>query len=170
MPASAGRASEHKSHLFGMGPDRAMLRAALGVRARRTAPSRVTLVLTLGEVGHAFPTGDLFRRLVVSAEAVGADWFVLGEASRALHRRFELREATPGHSVRHVVADDRVGVGPPEPVELDLGDRARGRAIAWRVEYQRVEHPVGKDESAAVVADSVVVAEGTVPATTEDKP
>jgi hypothetical protein len=165
MPLATGSGGrEHKSHLFGPGTDHAMLRAAVTVRARRTSPSRVTLLLTPGQVGHAFPTGDLFRRLVVSVEAVGEDWFVLGEASRALRRRFEMRETEPGRMVRHLVGDDRVGVGRPEPLELDVGDRARGRPIAWRVEYQRVEHPLGADESGAVVADSVVVAEGLVPA------
>jgi cytochrome c554/c'-like protein len=170
MPLSTGRSGKHASHLFGLGPDHAMLRAAVSVRAVRTSPSRVTLLLTPGEVGHAFPTGDLFRRLVVSAEAVGEDWFVLGEASRALRRRFEMRETVPGQTVRHLVGDDRVGAGRTEPLELDVGERARGRPIAWRVEYQRVEHPLGKDESAAVVADSIVVADGLVPATTEERP
>jgi hypothetical protein len=162
MPLATGGARRHKSHLFELGTDHAMLRAAVTVRARRTSPSRVTLLLTAGQVGHAFPTGDLFRRLVVSAEALGEDWLVLGEASRALRRRFEMRETAPGHMVRHLVGDDRVGVGRPEPLELDVGDRARGRPIAWRVEYQRVEHPLGADESGAVVADSVVVAEGLI--------
>jgi hypothetical protein len=170
MPLSTGSTREHKSHLFGLGPDHAMLRAAVSVRALRTSSSRITLLLTPGDVGHAFPTGDLFRRLVVSAEAVGEDWFVLGEASRALRRRFEMRDAAPGLTVRHLVADDRVGVGRPEPVELDVGDGAHGRPIAWRVEYQRVEHPLGKNESAAVVADSVVIADGLVPATTKERP
>jgi hypothetical protein len=38
-----------------------------------------------------------------------------------------------------------------------------GARIAWRVEYQRVEHPVGVDDADAVVAESIVVAEGQVP-------
>jgi hypothetical protein len=146
-----------------------MLRAALSVRAWRASPSSITLVLTPGRVGHAFPTGDLFRRLVISAEAVGEDWIVLGEASRSLYRRFEMREIQPGHTLRHLIGDDRVGVGRPEPMELDVGEGARGQPIAWRVEYQRVEHPLGEDESAAVVAESIVIADGLVPATTEER-
>jgi hypothetical protein len=161
--ASGGR--KHRSHLFAASHDAAQLSAAVTVGARRTSALGITLTLAPGQVGHAFPTGDLFRRLVVTAEAVGDDWIVLGEASRALHRRFELREIAPGQTGRHVVGDDRVGVGRPQPLTFDLGEVARGRAIAWRVEYQRVEHPVGTDDSRAVVAASIVVAEGLVPAT-----
>ena len=152
------------SHLFAAARDPRMLRAAVIVTAERSAPSSLTLTLAPGKVGHAFPTGDLFRRLVVSAEAVGDEWTVVGEASRALHRRFELAEVGPGVVVRHRIGDDRVGVGPPEAIRLELGEEARGRALAWRVEYQRVEHPLGADESSAVVAESVIVAEGVVPA------
>jgi Cytochrome c554 and c-prime len=164
-----GQSGTHKSHLFGLGTDHSMLRAAVDVSVRRTSPSRVTLLLTPAQVGHAFPTGDLFRRLVVSAEAMGDDWFVVSETSRALSRRFEMRDSGTGQSLRHLISDDRVGVAPSETLELDLGDAARGRPIAWRVEYQRVEHPVGKDDSRAVVAESVVVAEGLAPATTEER-
>lgn len=155
----------HRSHLFGASRDLARLRSAVRVRGERVSPSSVRLTLTSGRVGHAFPTGDLFRRLVVSAEAVGDDWFVVSEASRQLRRRFEVRPMASGHFGRHVVADDRVGVDASTPVTLDLGEQARGRAIAWRVEYQRVEHPLGGDGSEAVLAGSAVVAEGFIAAT-----
>jgi hypothetical protein len=162
MPWAPGP-RRHRSHGFAAARDLPTLRAALTVTAARTSPSRVTITLAPGQVGHAIPTGDLFRRLVVSAEAVGDDWTVVSEASRALHRHFAFGPAAEGHVVRELVGDDRVGVGPSRPVDLDFGDAARGLAVAWRVEYQRVEHPLGADESDVVVADSVVVAEGVIP-------
>jgi len=162
MPEEGG----HRSHAFAASHDVAMLRSALVVTAARASASTVTVTLTRGNVGHAFPTGDLFRRLVVSAEAVEDDWVVVGEATRALHRRFELRETTPGslRRIRHLVDDDRVGAGvrAAVPVSLDLGERAVGRRVLWRVEYQRVEHPIGSEDVRAAVADSIVVAEGTL--------
>jgi hypothetical protein len=169
MPATAGPGS-HRSHRFDLGPDGAMLREAVVARARRVAPSRIAVTLTPGRVGHAFPTGDLFRRLVVTAEVVGEDWLVLGADSRSLRRRFELRDAGYGQTVRRLLEDDRVGAGPPEPITLDVGEGGRGRPIAWRVEYQRVEHPLGHDETSAVVADSVIVAEGVAPGAVEERP
>jgi hypothetical protein len=154
-------ADGHRSHAFAASRDPAMLRSAVNVRATR-GPTKVRLHLAPGAAGHAFPTGDLFRRLVVVAEAVGDDWAVSGEASRALERRFKMSAVSPGHVGRVLVGDDRVGPRDAQDVELELGDAARGRTIAWRVEYQRVEHPLGADDSAAVVAESTVVAEGSL--------
>jgi hypothetical protein len=57
-------------------------------------------------------------------------------------------------------ADDRV-CDVLRTVDLDLGPLARGRAIAWRVAYQRVESP-GGDTDAAVVAGEIAVAAGVV--------
>jgi hypothetical protein len=60
--------------------------------------------------------------------------------------------------------DDRVGAS-PQTVTLDLGGSARGRTIAWRIDYQRVEHPLGAsdgDDDRAVVAESTTVAGGEV--------
>jgi Cytochrome c554 and c-prime len=159
MPRREGRAS----HAFAASRDPAMLRSAVDARAERDATT-LRLRLSPRHAGHAFPTGDLFRRLVVSAEAVGDDWSVTSEASRALHRRFAMRAIAHGHVGRVLVGDDRVGPSRSQDVELDLGAAARGRSIAWRVEYQRVEHPLGADESGAVVAESIVVAEGVLPA------
>ncbi len=169
MPVVGGDGpAPHRSHLFAASRDPALLRAAVRVTTERPTASSLVVTLEPGRVGHAFPTGDLFRRLIVSAEALGDDWTVIGEASRSLHRRFAWREVAPGQAVRHMVGDDRVGVGPPVPLGFELGEAARGRAIAWRVEYQRVEHPVAADDSDAVVAESIVVAEGLVPARESD--
>jgi hypothetical protein len=163
MPTTEGPTGKHKSHRFDAWADLALLRGAVSVTARRTSASRVHVDLAAGKVGHAMPTGDLFRRLLVTAEVIGADWAVLGEASQSLHRRFEMQKLASGGTVRHMVDDDRVGARTgPIDLELELGASAAGHPIAWRVEYQRVEHPVGEDDGAAVVADSVVIAEGTL--------
>jgi Cytochrome c554 and c-prime len=163
MPTVQGASGKHKSHLFESWRDLALLRGAVHVTAQRTSTSRVHVALSPARVGHAMPTGDLFRRLRVTAEVIGDDWAVLAEASQSLHRRFEMQKLAAGGTVRHMVDDDRVGsrTGPID-LELELGAGAAGHPIAWRVEYQRVEHPVGDDDGDAVVADSVVIAEGTL--------
>ncbi len=97
--------------------------------------------LVAGDVGHAFPTGDLFRRLTVSAEVEGDDHAVIARAERHLARHFgEARLGLAG--ARTQVRDDRLGVGGIErAVDLALGPEAEGSPIAWRVAYERVEHP-----------------------------
>jgi len=60
---------------------------------RRTRSTRVEISLVPTGVGHAFPTGDLFRRLEVAVEAVGPDNMVFGKAERFL--TFEQAWLTP---------------------------------------------------------------------------
>lgn len=53
------------------------------------------------------------------------------------------------------IGDDRVQGA--MHVDLDLGPRARGQAIAWRIEWQRVQ---SMRDQEAVIADLVILAEG----------
>ncbi len=93
----------------------------------------------------------------MSAEALGADLSVVSEAHAHLARRF--RAVREGDVVRkELVTDDRV-CDAPRAVDLDLGPLARGRSIAWRVAYQRVESP-GGDTDAAVVAGEIEITAG----------
>ncbi len=141
-----------RAHGFGAAGDTAMLKRALVVRAARREGRRLVLDLEPGDVGHAFPTGDLFRRLLVTAEATAGDFVIVGHAEKPLGRRFRFEA-----KVQREIADERVDR--PRRIELDLGERADDATIAWRIEYQRVE---AMHEERAVVADSVVIASGTL--------
>jgi hypothetical protein len=90
-------------------------------------------------VGHAFPTGDLFRRLRVIAELSGGAG-IAARRDRVLARIFTTREISPGVLARVEARDDRL-LGEPRTVTLDLGDEARGRPIHVRVVYERAEGP-----------------------------
>ena len=154
MPVRAGGKREHG---FAVASDPAMLRRALVARAARR-DERAMLDLAPGEVGHAVPTGDLFRRLLVVAEVLGDDQRIVVHVERALSRHFRFEIAASGARVQRELSDDRVQG--PQRVELDLGERARGREIAWRVEWQRVE---SIREEHAEIADTVILAEGRLP-------
>jgi hypothetical protein len=151
MPAlpSGGR-----GHGFQVASDQAMLKRAVVARASRD-DDRVVIDLRTGDVGHAFPTGDLFRRLLVVAEVTGDDYQLVAHAERPLSRHFRFEAAASGEKVQREIGDDRVQA--PKRVELTLGPNARGHAIAWRVEWQRVQSMRGEQP---VIADTVVVAEG----------
>jgi len=155
MPV-VGADRRHRSHAFPASRDPAFLRQAVRVQASRAA-TRVLFTLTPGVVGHAFPTGDLFRRLVMVAEVVGADGRPLMTASRYLTRHFTLS--------RREVADDRVGApdlaGGDQLIPFDLGPPAIGREIRWRVAYERVAFPRASNDDAEVEA-SIIVATGTL--------
>lgn len=165
MPRVAGqRESEraHASHAFGEARSEGELRAALAVDSDRVAPTRVRVVLRSLQVGHAFPTGDLYRRLRIEAEVVGPDYAVLAHIERALARHFGDVSAARDHLERVALVDDRVLPDVPTVVELDLGATAYGRPVTWRVRYERVLHLDPKHEEDAVVESSVLLASGTL--------
>ncbi len=126
MPVVGAR---RRGHTFAASRDPVMLQRALVVAAARDG-EQVTLRLAPGAVGHAFPTGDLFRRLRVTVEVVDERGVPQAREVRDLARHFDER----GDLVR----DDRVGVAGPVELRIDLGPAARGAEIRWRVEHERV--------------------------------
>jgi hypothetical protein len=150
-------ANGKRSHRFVSSRDPEKLKQALSVSAERIRGA-VKLALRPVNVGHSFPTGDLFRRLEVSVEAYGDDHAVVASERRYLTRHFDLTSRG-----RMLLKDDRLK---PDgaTLEFDLGPQAAGFPIAYRVAYQRVAHPQGIDEAAAVLEDEVVLAQGDLPA------
>ncbi len=148
--AGASCASCHGAHDVAVGA--AMLRGSLVAKAERRG-DRLVLHLRSNGVGHSVPTGDLFRRLVASAEVVTDDHLVVTSAERAIARRFRFE----GHAQTEI-ADDRIADA--RDIDLDLGPASRGQPIAWRVEWQRVSAMHGDD---AEIAERVVVIEGREP-------
>lgn len=156
MPLEDG---EH-SHAFLATRDPGTLRSALHVDASRTESDTVALTLSLGQVGHAFPTGDPFRRLSLELDAITQGGLVPIER-RALTRTIET--VRRGYfSERVETSDTRVGGADFEPVQrFDLGD-ARTSPVVWRVAYERLDLPFGHDEPQ--VFGRTVLFEGTLEA------
>jgi hypothetical protein len=148
-----------RSHEFRASRDEALLKRALRVEVERVSATTVRFVLTPVGVGHAFPTGDLFRRLELSAEAFGPDNLVVSGARRYLTRHFEIRRDGGG---KRLVKDDRLRDG-PTTIELELEPSAAGFPVAWRVGYQRVAHPEGVSHEGAVLEADIELARGEIP-------
>jgi hypothetical protein len=157
MPLVDGRRGRRRSHSFAASRDAAFVRSAAEVRAERSGPGAIRVFLRPAGVGHAFPTGDLFRRLTVSATASAGATGAPLRAERRLARHFGEKQV--GVVVlRTAAGDDRVGVGGPErAVDLDLG--APAAPIHFQVRYERVEHLL-PDGEGALVEGAIVVAEG----------
>lgn len=166
MPRSHGT----RSHAFDVQREPSTLKHALRARVVRVGPDRVRFELQSVGVGHAFPTGDLFRRLAVDAEAVGDDYASLARREKFLTRHF--RPLRGPSAPRRVWLDDRLGANgdPRLTFDLDLGKAAAGWPIAWRVAYQRVQHPVQTGDAHALIALSVTLAQGVVPPFKKAKP
>jgi hypothetical protein len=138
------------------------VRSAVVVAGTRTSATTIEVALAPGIVGHAFPTGDLLRRVAVYAQPIGAK--ARRPKVRYLARHFARVQDRPGLVVRKAVQDDRVGVGEgPRIVELEIPD-AKDVPIAWWVVYERVGHPRGRDERAAYVEGGITITGGTLPA------
>ncbi|MCA9711821.1 MAG: hypothetical protein KDK70_38650, partial [Myxococcales bacterium] len=137
---------------------------AVRVEARRPAPCTVELSLTAVGVGHAFPTGDLMRRIEVRAAASGGEW----STTRYLARHWG--GARPlGSLVRVMVADDRVGPGPePRVVTFEVPKERCDEPVEWSARYQRVQEIPGEDETAAVVVGEITLEAGVLPAQPEE--
>jgi hypothetical protein len=152
MPADAGGRSDHR---FFVSRNAELLRDALYADVRRE-PEAVVFTLAPVGVGHAFPTGDLFRRLELRVEAAGGREV----ASRYLARHFTPPlGASPTRRARVAVPDDRL-VGSAEhrlDVAPDLGP------LRWSVRYQRplLRRPHAPRE--AVLQGEIVLAEGALP-------
>jgi hypothetical protein len=155
-----GRA--HRSHRFAASRDAGLLRAAVRVTAARAGDGEVEVRIAATGVGHAFPTGDLFRRIEVRAEAVGPEANVIAEDRRYLARRFGKARGTDGHPIKVMIGDARVPGGGEAAVRLSLGAAAKGAPVAWRVAYQRVEHPIDEASEDAVVEGEIEIASGVL--------
>ena len=159
MPSKAGR----RSHEFGVVRDPEWLRESLSATASLDAAGALEITLSQTAPGHAFPTGDLFRRLEVGAELRGPQGQVLLRRVRYLERHLEISRSS---GARELVEDDRVFFE-PRVVELDLhpsGGAAPPTAIVWWVKLQRVAQTFdGRDPSAAIIESEVPLYRDTLP-------
>jgi hypothetical protein len=161
---------EHRSHRFGA-RDPEMLRRAVRVTAERTE-DRVDVTLRSGLVGHAVPTGDLFRRLVVRAflvpdahhEAPLGRPAVLARSflDVPVHRDRPLDPALQ----RVETADTRLAPpgrpGSERRIDFAIPPGQRGAAVRWEVVYQRMSDAQAASFGVAQSADEIMIAHGSL--------
>lgn len=163
MPLVPGPSGEHRSHAFSSPRDPTSLREAVVLDVAREGHA-LWVTARLDGVGHALPTGDLFRRIEISAEALGADMAVVSRETRHLARHFGRVRGPAGLEVRVDESDDRLTPGVVSTMLLDLGEDAEALTIAYRISYQRALFVKDGAENEAEVFDEVVLAEGLLPA------
>ncbi len=159
------RTEAHRSHRFPGMYDHALVQGAVEVevRARREGGRvLVDVLLTPGAIGHAFPTGDLFREAVVEV------WTEEAASARGefrLKRWFDDRARLLAdgriETLRVEVADTRVpppGAGEPPTIALELRSPA-ARSVAWSLKLYARAPASGGDRGDGVIP----VAEGRAP-------
>jgi hypothetical protein len=162
MPPARSDGAVHHDHGFAVVGQPQMLRAAVTIVATRPEPGRVVLELSPRLVGHAFPTGDLFRRLAVElhADDDGAAW----STQRVLEREFVGQRVGDGQVIKVEHADSRVGIGRgPRVVEFELPAELHGRRLRWVLVYERALEAASGSHRHADIWDRTPFADGRLP-------
>jgi hypothetical protein len=146
MPAAAAV----RGHAFTVGGE--TLAKHITVRLEEAENGARLFAISAKGVGHAFPTGDLFRRLVLRVH-VGAH-----VVERVFKRSFRSMHGAAGSIVRAESGDSRLA--PEQTVVLDLPRAKPGTPLHWELVYQRVlsveqQPPFGVD-----VEDETLLASG----------
>jgi hypothetical protein len=154
---------EHTRHDFRVFGDRDLLASAVVARAARSGDRAIAVTLRTGAVGHAVPTGDMFRRLEVRARA-GTD----AAPPAILARRFRFVDGPEGRE-RRQIGDERLPAsGAPRVVTLAFDAPIAAREVRWQVVYQRMAEDMATLFGVDPAADEIIVAEGILPAEDED--
>lgn len=145
MSKVVGPGGPHVDHRFSASRNEALVRSAATIAATR---ERGVLVLTFtrAAVGHAFPTGDVFRRLRIFLTTEGKTRDVV--LGRETKERAEL-DRRPFVDGRDVTV-----------VRVPLSGAEESAKIAWRVDYERVGHPTETSGTGAALDGAIEVARG----------
>lgn len=127
MPSQDG----HRDHRFVAGHSPERLSRALKVDVTRAKGNAVSVTIRV-DAGHAFPTGDMFRRarLVVFAER--ADGAIVADAERIFGRTWTARV----DGLRTEATDTRIRGSYRE--EITLEPSAPIARVRWSIVYERV--------------------------------
>ncbi len=133
------RADGHFDHRM-PGASAELLARAVRVQVRATRDAdgvTVRVTLRTREVGHALPTGDIFRRLIVRAE-LGSE-----RTSTELRRYFGTSHVG-GALVTTEIDDTRVMPGRPRVVTLRLPRVPGANRVRWSVAHARLDPSVAQ--------------------------
>jgi hypothetical protein len=135
MPSAA---THRRSHRFAASRDETVLRAALAVDPLRRTPNGIDVVMRSLGVGHAFPTGDLFRSLRVRLWSEDASGRVLSDDEASLTRVFRDDRGAAVSTEAVEVHDERIVPGEAKALHFAIVDVAHVARAHVRVTYDRV--------------------------------
>lgn len=164
----------HRSHRFPGSGDRALLSRAVRVEGVAQVTARGTTVrvtVSPDRIGHAFPTGDLFRRAELTVwlddDAAHAQTVTM---ARAFGPSLERDPHGRPVFVRRQSADTRVqppGVGVVVPRELRFA--RTGAVVRWRLDHLRMPSPMAAAQGFGEPRVRTLVAEGRFDVTPQEE-
>lgn len=126
----AKSADGHRNHRFDVSRNADFMKRAVTMATARTTDG-IRIHLTPKNVGHKFPTGDLFRRVLVVVRSESAEGVPIGEGEILIGRRFE-----HGGFLAKEIADTRLS-GPRE-FTLTGEWLTKAARITVQARYERV--------------------------------
>jgi hypothetical protein len=135
----------HTDHRFLASRSSLLVRSASKVEARRDGDLLFVTFTRVG-VGHAFPTGDLFRRLRLVATSGSASHEVVLDRQTKRDEEVDNRPFADGR-------DTYVATVPLDGL---------GKNVTWRVVYERVGHPTAAQGNDATIDGAIEIAHGTL--------
>jgi hypothetical protein len=164
MPLVTGPTGAHHDHRFAASRDEALVRSAIVVEQLPFEGGALELRLRAGAVGHAFPTGDMLRRLALTVDVTDAAGVVVAREERFFARHFSMTRA-PNKPPRKVLSkDDRVGAAPGDiAYRYVVRTAPPGGHLRYTLLYERVSDPNGGADGGALVEGSIPLAEATLP-------
>jgi hypothetical protein len=168
MPMVAGEKNgPHRSHAFSASRDEAFVRAAIIVDEKPFVNNTLTLNLRPGAVGHAFPTGDMLRRLTLVIDVLDKGGKSIEHEEHFFARHFGFSRETNRPARKVLLKDDRVGASTsPLVFSFAAKNRPEGGHLHYTLRYERVADPTGGVDGRAIVEGSVLLAESTLPFST----
>lgn len=161
MPLVRGATGTHRSHAFAASRDEALVRSAIVVEEGPFTDDTLVLRLRAGAVGHAFPTGDMLRRLALVIDVLDRDGQLVAREERYFTRHFAFTKTPYSVPRRALVRDDRIGAkDAPAEVTYRVRRSPEGGRLHYVLRYERVADP-GSDGAPPIVEGSVRLAEGT---------
>ncbi len=153
-----GESGGHKDHRFlsGHAPER--IGRALRVNLSRSTKTSSVHVAIQADTGHAFPTGDMFRRARLVVFAEGANGQIVANAERIFGRTWGGVRGGEHAGARTQRSDTRIRGSWQEDVELEAPSAPITR-VRWSLVYERVLAVRGEH---VMLASSDTVAEGGV--------
>lgn len=153
MPARDG----HKDHRFVSGHAPSQIARAVHVEAARDSGRANALrVVIRVDAGHAFPTGDMFRRARLVVFAEGARGEIVADAERTFGRTWRGVASGEHAGAREQQSDTRIRGTWSETIDLEPTAAPIAR-VRWTLIYERVLAMRGPHVS---VASSDAIAEG----------
>ena len=154
MPSHAG----HADHRFLSGHAPAAIARAAHVDAARIGTTNSLRVAIRVEAGHAFPTGDMFRRARLVLFAEGTRGQIVADAERTFGRTWGGVRGGAQSGARTQESDTRIRGLWQEVIALDEPTERIAR-VRWSLIYERVIAMRGPHVE---IASSDVLAEGEI--------